>query len=58
MRPCWLLLLPGPGRWRWTRAEAPCWKGEAEVPCRWWHVVVGWQGQERGHDEERGNDAA
>jgi hypothetical protein len=38
----WLMLLRGHGAWRFVQAEAPCCKGECEIPMFGWHLVIGW----------------
>lgn len=37
----WLMWIAG-SRWRFVRAEAPCWKGELQCG----RLVIGWQRQE------------
>jgi hypothetical protein len=40
----WLMLGPGGIRqFRYVKAEAPCWKGEVNVPLFGWSVTIGWQ---------------
>lgn len=42
----WLIVAKGPSRWRFVRAEAPCWKGECQLGFRWLNVTFGWQRQD------------
>ncbi len=45
----WIIVNAGRADWKFTKAEAPCWKGEIVLPLFSWHLVIGWQsvGKER-----------
>lgn len=43
LRVIWLMLINGPGNWRFVKAEPPCWKGEVCFSLHFCHAVIGWQ---------------
>lgn len=38
----WLMLTNGACELRFIRAEAPCWKGEINIPLYRWSLTLGW----------------
>lgn len=42
----WAMLSSGRSRFRFVRAEAPCWKGEIVLPLVIATLVIGWQAGE------------
>ena len=39
----WMMLVSGPGRWKFVKAEGPCWKVDLTMSFRWFTISIGWQ---------------
>lgn len=39
----WIMLIKGPDKFKYTKAEPPCNKGSIQISFHWFHIVIGWQ---------------
>jgi hypothetical protein len=42
----WLIVMPGPSKWSYIKAEAPCWKAEVNMSFKLFSLTLGWKGNE------------